>query len=243
MPIYKSPRPNKAMIAGKIDSLLAVLSTYRGEAIGRGRHPVHDAMVSLERLLMVKMKPNGRQDQRSPQPLHVVWLSMLKSSRGRNSVGYVGPLKPIYGDDTIVGKQYTAGLALQAGRAAGMVQAICPVRRLLAIVDGQPERADRGEGRASAPVPEGERRMRIFIYSNDDTTGDTGPSFVVLAKTRDLADKLVKRRLPAGHNKRFEELDEVELCEFDRIEERTAVEGMVIQACSFYDALLEFCED
>lgn len=67
------------------DVLFDALEEYQGEVIVKGEHPVHNAVVALERLMMHRKVPDHIVD---PQPyklmrgMSLVWFQMLWASRG-----------------------------------------------------------------------------------------------------------------------------------------------------------------
>lgn len=69
-----------------IDCVLGHLAEYKGEPIVKDEHPIHKAVVALERLCIRTDRPG--QPFKLPTPVHAAWCNMLHKSRDGTKVSW-----------------------------------------------------------------------------------------------------------------------------------------------------------
>lgn len=73
------PEVDPVDICARVDHLQALLTAYQGEPIEKGQHLIHDAVVELEKRLI--LRPGHRQPHVLPSGISDRWFAMLRLSR------------------------------------------------------------------------------------------------------------------------------------------------------------------
>lgn len=82
----------------RLNDVITELNRYRGGRVTKGEHPLHAAVVELEKLCRKSNRPNGRQIYRLYQPACLLWFNLLWSSRGAWRASRPAPQGKAFGE-------------------------------------------------------------------------------------------------------------------------------------------------
>lgn len=100
------------------EEVVAALKDYQGEKIVAGEHPIHYAIVKLEKFC-IERKPGSHQSHALHPPLSYIWYSLLDVSRDRGKVR-----KPI-GRPQVIADKHLPGRKEEKAKALAAILSAC----------------------------------------------------------------------------------------------------------------------